>query len=223
MSSRRRSPARRSKSVRRGGSRRRSAGWCCPRATTPSLLSAHCKMGRDPRGTTCDAPVSSRAITLVVLEDDRAVLHKDRCMSGTGARRDARGGQNSARVRLGARGTRALGEYPRISGHGPGVCAGAGRSRHHRTRRSSMASPPRDLARQAVPHPHPSLATWQSGLQISARTLAGEIVVEPAAVSPFAAWESFYVIIGSSGAALTGLQFVVIALSAEGRATRTAQ
>jgi len=47
--------------------------------------------------------------------------------------------------------------------------------------------------------------------------------VEPAAVSPFAAWESFYVIIGSSGAALTGLQFVVIALSAEGRATRTAQ
>src|SRR5207245_1918278 len=41
--------------------------------------------------------------------------------------------------------------------------------------------------------------------------------------SPFAAWESFYVIIGSSGAALTGLQFVVIALSAEGRATRTAQ
>ena len=47
--------------------------------------------------------------------------------------------------------------------------------------------------------------------------------MEPAAVSPFAAWESFYVIIGSSGAALTGLQFVVIALSAEGRATRTAQ
>jgi len=45
--------------------------------------------------------------------------------------------------------------------------------------------------------------------------------VEPAAVSPFAAWESFYVIIGSSGAALTGLQFVVIALGAEGRATRT--
>ena len=47
--------------------------------------------------------------------------------------------------------------------------------------------------------------------------------MEPAAVSPFAAWESFYVIIGSSGAALTGLQFVVIALSAEGRATRTPQ
>jgi hypothetical protein len=32
---------------------------------------------------------------------------------------------------------------------------------------------------------------------------------------PLAAWESFYVIVGSSGAALTGLQFVVIALVAE--------
>jgi hypothetical protein len=32
---------------------------------------------------------------------------------------------------------------------------------------------------------------------------------------PLAAWESFYVIVGSSAAALTGLQFVVIALIAE--------
>src|SRR5438045_3392648 len=32
---------------------------------------------------------------------------------------------------------------------------------------------------------------------------------------PLAAWESFYVIVGSSGAALTGLQFVVMALIAE--------
>jgi hypothetical protein len=39
--------------------------------------------------------------------------------------------------------------------------------------------------------------------------------MEPAALLPFAAWESFYVIIGSSAAALTGLQFVVIVLSAE--------
>ena len=31
------------------------------------------------------------------------------------------------------------------------------------------------------------------------------------------AWESFYVIVGSSAAALTGLQFVVIALTAESR------
>lgn len=37
-------------------------------------------------------------------------------------------------------------------------------------------------------------------------------MVEPL---PFAAWESFYVIVGSSAAALTGLNFVVIALSAE--------
>jgi hypothetical protein len=33
--------------------------------------------------------------------------------------------------------------------------------------------------------------------------------------SPLAAWESFYVIIGTAAAALTGLQFVVIVLSAE--------
>ena len=31
-------------------------------------------------------------------------------------------------------------------------------------------------------------------------------------LTPFAPWESFYVIVGSSGAALTGLQFVVMAL-----------
>jgi hypothetical protein len=36
--------------------------------------------------------------------------------------------------------------------------------------------------------------------------------------SPLVAWESFYVIVGSSGAALTGLQFIVIALIAESRA-----
>lgn len=34
-------------------------------------------------------------------------------------------------------------------------------------------------------------------------------------------WESFYVIVGSSGAALTGLQFVVIALMAESRMERS--
>ena len=42
--------------------------------------------------------------------------------------------------------------------------------------------------------------------------------MEEAARSSLIAWESFYVIIGSSGAALTGLQFVVIALAAESRA-----
>jgi len=42
--------------------------------------------------------------------------------------------------------------------------------------------------------------------------------MEPAALSPLAAWESFYVIVGSSAAALTGLQFVVIVLGAEVKA-----
>jgi hypothetical protein len=39
--------------------------------------------------------------------------------------------------------------------------------------------------------------------------------VEHALTSPLAAWESFYVIIGSAAAALTGLVFVVIVLGAE--------
>ena len=39
--------------------------------------------------------------------------------------------------------------------------------------------------------------------------------------SPLDAWEAFYVIIGSSAAALTGLQFVVIALVAEARKRST--
>src|SRR6266496_3399607 len=47
--------------------------------------------------------------------------------------------------------------------------------------------------------------------------------MEEAARSPLVAWESFYVIVGSSGAALTGLQFVVIALIAESRTRTTAR
>jgi hypothetical protein len=41
--------------------------------------------------------------------------------------------------------------------------------------------------------------------------------VEQGILAPFAAWQSFYVIVGSSAAALTGLQFVVMALVAEAR------
>ena len=41
--------------------------------------------------------------------------------------------------------------------------------------------------------------------------------------SPMHAWESFYVIIGSSAAALTGLQFVVMALIAEARVQSSGQ
>ncbi len=47
--------------------------------------------------------------------------------------------------------------------------------------------------------------------------------MEEAARSPLVAWESFYVIVGSSGAALTGLQFVVIALIAEARTRSTSR
>jgi hypothetical protein len=39
--------------------------------------------------------------------------------------------------------------------------------------------------------------------------------MEPTSLSPLSAWESFYVIIGSSAGALTGLQFVVMALAAD--------
>src|SRR5882672_4736355 len=41
------------------------------------------------------------------------------------------------------------------------------------------------------------------------------------ALSVLREWESFYVIVGSSGAALTGLQFVVMALIAESRRRST--
>ncbi|HVR61246.1 MAG TPA: hypothetical protein VMU50_05070 [Polyangia bacterium] len=45
--------------------------------------------------------------------------------------------------------------------------------------------------------------------------------MEAGALSPFASWESFYVIVGSSAAALTGLQFVVMVLGAESNAGAT--
>jgi hypothetical protein len=45
--------------------------------------------------------------------------------------------------------------------------------------------------------------------------------VEHVAASPMRAWETFYVIVGSSAAALTGLQFVVIALVTEIRRRST--
>jgi F0F1-type ATP synthase assembly protein I len=45
--------------------------------------------------------------------------------------------------------------------------------------------------------------------------------VQHAAESPMKIWETFYVIVGSSAAALTGLQFVVIALLTETRRPST--
>ena len=62
-----------------------------------------------------------------------------------------------------------------------------------------------------------ALATGTSVLHVTAaavRTSQGRSIVES---TPFSAWESFYVIIGSSAAALTGLQFVVVVLGAEAR------
>ncbi|HEY1937523.1 MAG TPA: hypothetical protein VGJ33_06290 [Candidatus Angelobacter sp.] len=45
--------------------------------------------------------------------------------------------------------------------------------------------------------------------------------MEQAAVAQLKDWENFYVIVGSSAGALTGLQFVVIALIAEARSAST--
>jgi hypothetical protein len=45
--------------------------------------------------------------------------------------------------------------------------------------------------------------------------------MEAAAQSPLVAWETFFFLVGSSGAALTGVQFVVIALIAESRRRAT--
>jgi hypothetical protein len=47
------------------------------------------------------------------------------------------------------------------------------------------------------------------------------VLIEEAAALPLAAWESFYVIVGSAGAALTGLQFVAIAIIADSRRRST--
>src|SRR6266550_3049938 len=45
------------------------------------------------------------------------------------------------------------------------------------------------------------------------------MIMEEAGLLPLERWESFYVIVGSSAGALTGLQFVVIALIAEEEAS----
>jgi hypothetical protein len=47
------------------------------------------------------------------------------------------------------------------------------------------------------------------------------VIFDEAAISPLARWENFYVIVGSSAGALTGLQFVVIALIANAQAARS--
>lgn len=46
-------------------------------------------------------------------------------------------------------------------------------------------------------------------------------MLAPSTTLPLTEWESFYVIVGSSGAALIGLQFVVMALISDSRAERS--
>jgi F0F1-type ATP synthase assembly protein I len=47
--------------------------------------------------------------------------------------------------------------------------------------------------------------------------------MQEAAQSPLVAWETFFFLVGSSGAGLTGLQFVVIALISESRRRPTSR
>ena len=54
-----------------------------------------------------------------------------------------------------------------------------------------------------------------------AYTSKGGSIMQEAAVSPLTTWQNFYVIIGSSAAALTGLMFVVITLIAGARVRRS--
>ena len=54
-------------------------------------------------------------------------------------------------------------------------------------------------------------------------TSKGGSIVQEAAVSPLAAWQNFYVIIGTSAASLTGLMFVVITLLARTREPRASE
>src|SRR5205823_8429588 len=84
------------------------------------------------------------------------------------------------------------------------------------SRQLSAAHPARP--RRATARGRRSLVRARTELRGSSRSPEkGRSIVEPTAVSPFAAWENFYVIVGSSAAALTGLQFVVVVLGAEAR------
>src|SRR5262245_30236132 len=55
---------------------------------------------------------------------------------------------------------------------------------------------------------------------ISSQPTRDTVTLETTA-SPLAPWESFYVIVGSSGAALIGLQFVVLTLIADSDVVRS--
>src|SRR5437867_13363228 len=51
--------------------------------------------------------------------------------------------------------------------------------------------------------------------------LPSAVTMEQSAHAVLTQWETFYVIVGSSGAALTGLMFVVITLAADSSVPRT--
>src|SRR5438067_3580641 len=90
------------------------------------------------------------------------------------------------------------------------------RAAARRSRQLSSAHPTRP--RRATARGRRSLLRARTEIrESSCSPEKGRSFVEPAAVSPFAAWENFYVIVGSSAAALTGLQFVVVVLGAEAR------
>ncbi|HEX6480532.1 MAG TPA: hypothetical protein VF043_16975 [Ktedonobacteraceae bacterium] len=69
--------------------------------------------------------------------------------------------------------------------------------------------------RPIVPHPPPRLSRM-SRLPL-ALTWKGESIMPEAVLLPLAAWQNFYVLIGTAAATLTGLTFVVITLIAGGR------
>src|SRR5258708_29833561 len=48
-------------------------------------------------------------------------------------------------------------------------------------------------------------------------TVKGGSIMQEAVLSPLATWQNFYVIVGTAAAAMTGLMFVVITLSARTR------
>jgi hypothetical protein len=72
-----------------------------------------------------------------------------------------------------------------------------------------------DSSRPIVPHPPPSLSRMSH--RPSALTWKGGSIMQEAVMSPLATWQTFYVLIGSASATLTGLMFVVVTLIAGDR------
>jgi hypothetical protein len=75
--------------------------------------------------------------------------------------------------------------------------------------------------RPIVPHPPPRLSRM-SRLPL-ALTSKGGFIMQEAVLSPLATWQTFYTIIGSAAATLTGLIFVVVTLIAGVRARVSSQ